>query len=163
MLFSGLLILFALVLMIALLGIGISVLVYGLIKRDRLNIRTGLIITAIPFLVFIFYLARVYGFDKFAPKPGMADIVGTYYSRDDKQNLYTLEFHKDSSFSMSKHPDLIVCSEGRYEIDWQFEDNELSFLCNFGYTTARIDRSFTSFKIEFFQLSGESIYFEKQN
>lgn len=105
-------------------------------------------------------------------KPTQSDLVGKYHiSKATVRNFsasafnkYKLEFKRDSTFELTPTPNIDVCDSGKYEVDYQFEYNEISFRCNNTVTPAHIDRHFGYYRIEFIvgdPDSGESIYFEK--
>jgi len=105
-------------------------------------------------------------------KPTQLELVGKYHiSQATVRNLsastfnkYKLEFNRDSTFELTPTPNIDICDKGKYEVDYQFDYNEISFRCNNGIMPAHIDRHYGYYRIEFIigdPDSGESIYFEK--
>ena len=65
---------------------------------------------------------------------------------------------------MTKTPYIDICDTGKYEVGYQFDNNELSIKCNQSYSTAHIESDFSGYRIEFIvddPDSGTSIFFEK--
>ncbi len=151
--------------------IGIILFIIGKFKKndDNITSKTGLKIILIPIIIITSIV--VYGFirEVFTSKPDKKDLVGRYKMSNSsfidigKEN-YKLEFFENGNFTISKTPNIDLCENGEYDVDYKFVDNEVSFKCGNGYSTARIDREFGNYKIEFIigdPDSGESIYFEK--
>ena len=145
----------------------------GLLKKDKRNstTKTGLIFMSIPIGIVAIVLLYDFSHDKFTTKPTDKELVGIYHITDASGLIpsnhyfsYRLEFRNDGTFHLSPTPNINVCETGKYSVDWQFNFNELSFLCDKGFTPAHIDRSFSGFRIEFIigdPDSGESIFFSK--
>jgi energy-coupling factor transporter transmembrane protein EcfT len=151
--------------------IGIIIFIIGKFKKNDENkiSKIGLKIVLIPITIIATIL--VYGLirEVFTSKPNKKDLVGKYEMSnssfiDNRKENYNLEFFENGNFKISKTPYIDLCENGIYDVDYEFEDNEVSLKCGNGYSTARIDREFGNYKIEFIigdPDSGESIYFEK--
>jgi hypothetical protein len=77
---------------------------------------------------------------------------------------YTLKFEPSGTYELTPIPEIEICEKGKYEVDCQYDYNELLFKCNHSGSTAHIDRGFRSYGIAFIYDDpdlGESIYFEK--
>jgi len=105
-------------------------------------------------------------------KPTQQELAGKYHiskitvANFDKSvmNKFKLEFRPDGTFELTSTPNIDVCNKGKYNVDYQFDYNEISFNCNSATTTAHIDRHWGYYRIEFIigdPDSGESIFFEK--
>ena len=151
--------------------IGIILFIIGKFKKNDFNkiSKIGLKTLLIP--IVIVSLIILYGFvwDVFSAKPNKQDLVGKYKMSNSsfldicKEN-YKLELFKNGTFSISKTPNINICKNGKYDVDYEFEGNEISFKCGNSYHMASINRGFGNYKIEFIigdPDSGESIYFEK--
>lgn len=153
--------------------IGLIILLIRLFKKDQKNftIKTGLIIISIPLTILVTYFLYIFTHDIFTKKPNEKDLVGIYHISEaggqiskNLYNSYTLEFKNDRTFYLSSTPNIDVCENGKYSVDWQFDNNEISFQCGAGITTAHIDRDFSEFRIEFSLVDrnkGKSIFFSK--
>jgi len=62
---------------------------------------------------------------------------------------YQLELKSDSTFILTQTPYISICNNGRYEIDYEYENNELAFRCDSGITPASIVNELSGFHIEF--------------
>ncbi|MWB92820.1 hypothetical protein GON26_00425 [Flavobacterium sp. GA093] len=99
-------------------------------------------------------------------KPSHKDLVGKYkivhsdYNFPNPEN-YILELKENGTFSFTKNPAISLCSNGNYELDYKFEDNEISFQCGFGWSPAHIKRNFRGFEIEFSIDENDKITYSK--
>jgi hypothetical protein len=158
--------------------LGILLIILGLFRKKKSNriLKAGLIVAGIPLSIFIAGCFISWFFTTFAMKPNQIQLVGTYHiSKANVLDLpkstfgnYKLEFRSDSTFSLTPVPNLEICQEGRYSVDYEFYYNELSFECDndshHAYYPAHIDRWLGCFRIELVRGdpdSGESIFFEK--
>ena len=172
---NGFSILFLLVilLLIVIFIVGLSLLIYGLLKKDNKNSfrKKGLIFISIPLSIYLLVLLYSFAHEMFTKKPNKKDLVGIYHISEASNLIpkklyssYTLEFKDDGTFYLSTTPGISICSDGKYSVDYQFELNEISFECNGNFTTAHIDRGFWDYRIEFIKGDPdekESIYFLK--
>ena len=122
--------------------------------------------------IFITFPIFLFSCGNFYEKPNNNDIIGAYKiskitsSQIDKNNInkYFLTLHENGEFEMTKIPILNICEKGKYELDYNYEFNELTFQCGNQFSTAHIDTNVNNYEIEFIigdPDSGESIYFEK--
>ncbi|MBF4473803.1 hypothetical protein [Flavobacterium sp. HJJ] len=134
--------------------------------------KKGIILAGIPSSIVIIFLVFNLFSEIFTRKPQTKDLVGTYHivkvtQLDFDRNTYDkykLQFFENGTFRLTPTPSIDVCQSGKYEVDYQFEYNELSLKCSNLVTSAHIDRGFGNYRIEFVigdPDSGESIYFEK--
>ena len=151
--------------------IGVILFIIGKFKKNDFNkiSKTGLKILLIPIVIISFII--IYGFiwELFSEKPNKQDLVGKYKMTNSsfldigKEN-YKLELFINGTFSISKTPRIDLCENGKYDVDYEYEGNEISFECGNSSQMASINRGFGNYKIEFIigdPDSGESIYFEK--
>ncbi len=150
--------------------IGVILFIVGKFKKEDFKMsKRGLKITLIP--IVIISIIFIYGFiwEVFSVKPNKQDLVGKYKMSNSsfldigKEN-YKLELFKNGTFSISKTPSIDLCENGKYNVDYEYEGNEISFECGNSSHMASINRGFENYKIEFIigdPDSGESIYFEK--
>jgi len=134
--------------------------------------KKGILLVGIPSsIVIVCYLFSLFS-ELFTSKPQSKDLVGTYHivkvtQLDFDKNTYDkykLQFFENGTFKLTTTPSIDICQSGKYDVDYEFEYNELSFKCEKTVTTAHIDRGFGNYRIEFVigdPDSGESIYFEK--
>jgi hypothetical protein len=153
--------------------VGLIILRIAQLKKDKEypTKKTGQILISIPLTVFAIYILYYLAHNNFTEKPTDKDLVGTYHIVDasglipsNLYNSYSLEFKEDSTFVLTRIPNVNVCENGQYSVDWELDYNEISFQCGKGFTTAHIDRGFSRFKIEFIigdPDSGQSIFFSK--
>jgi len=155
--------------------VGLILFIVGRLKKDKNNklTKAGLIIAGIPTSIVVLFLFLSLVVEIFSSKPDEEDLVGTYHIVEvtnldiDKNtyNKYKLQFTENGRFTLTPTPFIKVCESGKYQVDYEFDYNELTFQCpTTGFSTAHIAREFGNFKIEFTigdPDSGESIYFEK--
>ncbi len=134
--------------------------------------KKGLLFAGIPSSIFLVCLLISLFSELFTSKPQIKDLKGTYHIvkvtgiNFDKNTYdkYKLQFFENGSFALTTTPYIDICQNGKYSIDYEFDNNELSFDCTNLVTFAHIDRGFGNYRIEFVigdPDSGESIYFEK--
>lgn len=146
----------------------------GMQRRDDNGQLTpiGLAMVSIPPSIVVMIVLWKVCIEHLTTKPSDRDLVGTYHivkvtvPEFDEATFqrYKLQFYENGTFSLTPTPHISVCESGTYEVDYDFDLNELTFGCHGGFTTAHIDRGFGSFRIEFIvgdPDSEESIYFEK--
>lgn len=167
----SILILFAVFVLILTFVIGIVVLIFGKLRKNNNNklFNIGLKITLTPIILIATIIG--YGFirEVFTSKPDKKDLVGKYVMSDasfisNEKEKYTLQFFNSGKYKITETPNIDLCENGEYDVDYQFDGNELSFKCDGGYRIASIDRGFGGYRIQFVigdPDSGESIYFEK--
>jgi hypothetical protein len=155
--------------------IGGSLAFIGLIsKNHRSLIKTGFIIGSVPIGLLLITLFLTEVLNSFKHRPTPTELVGEYHITEvtnlkfDKSTYdqYILRFKSDSTFTLTPTPYIDVCNSGKYEVDYSFENNELTYRCGKGYISGHIDRQFGDFRIEFSvgDPDGEqSIYFGKVN
>jgi len=104
-------------------------------------------------------------------KPTKKELVGIYQivTADNgipksKFENYTLQLKNDGTFEFTQIPGINLCKKGNYELDYQFEDNEISFQCGKDWTPKHLKRKYFGFEIEFYLdiESGKSICFSKK-
>jgi len=130
------------------------------------------ILTLLLILTILFYLLG----DKYSYKPDKKDLIGEYHIvkvtrlnfNKETSNNYKLNLYSNGNFTLTKTPFIEIYGNGKYDVDYDDEYNELSLEYSMngkhGFTVAHINRTFFGYKIEFIigdPDSGESIYFEK--
>jgi len=154
---------------------GIVIFIIGRLTKDQNNQLSiaGLIIAGIPTSIVVLFLLLGLVGEIFSTKPDEEDLIGTYHIvkvtnldfDKNSYNKYKLQFTENGRFTLTPTPYIEVCESGKYQVDYKFAYNELSFECpTVGFTTAHIDRGFGNYKIEFIigdPDSRQSIYFEK--
>lgn len=134
--------------------------------------KKGLLLAGIPSSIVLVCLLFSLSSELFTSKPQTKDLIGTYHivkvtRLDFDKNTYDkykLQFYENGTFTLTKTPFIDLCQSGKYEVDYEFDSNELSLECKNLVTSAHIDRGFGNYRIEFVigdPDSGESIYFEK--
>lgn len=167
----GILIVLAVFILGSTFTIGIILFIIGKFKKNDFNkvSKIGLKTLFIPILIVLLVITYGFIWEMFSAKPNKQDLVGKYKMSNSsfygvgKEN-YKLELFKNGTFSISYIPSIDLCENGKYEVDYKFEDNEISFECGNSCHMASINRGFGNYKIEFIigdPDSGESIYFEK--
>ncbi|MFI1770161.1 hypothetical protein [Thalassobellus citreus] len=152
-----------LIILIAIIAFGIYVLIRGLIKKDTELKYWSIGIIGIPTIVILYNL-----FPNFlTKKPSDKELIGIYKIVSAENGIPKSEFDKhiltlkdDGTFEFTKTPGINLCVNGNYDLDYEFEDNELSFQCGKGWTSAHIKRKISGFEIEFFN-SKKEIRFAK--
>jgi len=152
----------------------ISFLGKGIIKFFTNNgvVKVSVILFGIPMCAVLCLLI----YDEFSNsmfvKPTQTELVGNYHISDVTVDNFSpstfknfkLKLNHDSTFELTPTPNIEVCSKGKYEVDYKFDDNEITFRCSTYITSAHIDRHYNYYRIEFIigdPDSGESIFFEK--
>ena len=153
--------------------VGASLTLIGFIsKTQKKLIKTGLMICLIAIGLVVIPLVFTSIFNSVKYKPASIDLVGEYQITEvtnlefDKTtyNRYKLVLKSDSTFTLTPIPNIEVCDSGKYEFDYSYEGNELSFRCGRSYFPGHIERRFRGLKIEFIigdPDSGQSIFFGK--
>lgn len=141
------------VILISLIGFGLYILYKGILKKDNGLKYTSLAFIGIPVIVILYNLFS----NVLTQKPTDKELVGIYKIVSAENGIpksefdeHTLNLKKDGTFEFVKTNGISLCENGNYELDYQFEDNELSFQCGQGWTSAHIKRKIFGFEIEFF-------------
>ena len=157
--YYGILFLFFLFILI----FGIWTIIKGVMFKETKYVLIGFAFILIA--ITSFYYESILNF--ITQKPTKNKIIGKYkiISSDNlipqtDFDKYRLELKKDGTFQFSHNPEINLCGNGNYDIDYKFEDNELSFQCGETWTSAHLKRKFFGFEIEFF-VSDNSICYEK--
>lgn len=150
-------------LLLFLFAIGIWNFIKGFRFKNSKFFFIGFVFISIPFTAF--YYQSILNF--ISPKLNQNEIIGKYkiVSSDNlipqsDFDKYTLEFKKDGTFQFSPNSEINLCENGNYDVDYEFEANEISFQCGEGWSPAHLKRKLFGFEIEFFA-SDNSICFEK--
>lgn len=143
---------------------------YSLLKHIRIGRKRKQLIylffITVPILFFIWKTMNHQVIDN----PSQEDLIGTYIMIQADNGIpksdyhkYVLELNADSSFNLTPTPGISLCSSGHYELDYNFEYNELSFQCGLGWTPKHIKRLVNGFEIVFYLNfdSGKNISFKK--
>lgn len=144
--------------------------IVGISKKDSSKSRIKnfiyLFIIIIPIMILFWNpITKPFKF-----KPNEKELIGKYLivkadneiPKEEFKN-YVLELNSDKTFSITPTPGIDLCESGNYELDYDFEYNELSFQCGLDWSPKHIKRKINGFEIEFFLPpdSGKSICFEK--
>ncbi|RCW89787.1 hypothetical protein [Winogradskyella arenosi] len=155
-----------LLILITIIAFGFYILFKGIIKKDN-GLKyfslalIGILLTAILYNIFPNFLTD---------KPSEKELVGIYkiVSADNgipksDYKSYTLDLKKDGTFEFTQTPGIKLCKKGNYELDYSFENNEISFQCENNWTPKHLKRKLFGFEIEFYIDfdNGKSICFEK--
>jgi hypothetical protein len=133
---------------------GIAILIHNLIQKDRKGVVLGIVISCIPLIFIGVLFVKDFIFNVIAVKPESKDLVGVYkiinaseYIEKDNFSKNTLEFYPNGTFYLTRFDGCSICEKGKYEVDYEFENNELSFECNGNFQTAKIKRNLNDFQI----------------
>jgi hypothetical protein len=158
---------------ITLFGVGFIIILIGSIRKPRFNrvTKIGMTFFSLPVIVILVGLGYEVFHNIISTKPDEQDIVGTYQISDDsgllkghKLNKFKLVLKQDYTYTFTPIPMISICQEGKYELDYQFKLNELTFRCENGLIPAHLNRELGGFTIEFVigdPDGGESIHFKK--
>ncbi|MFH6944947.1 hypothetical protein [Flavobacterium sp. FlaQc-50] len=157
-------------LILFIIGLGFFPGLFFLLKKNTR--RKGLILIKTSSIIVIAFLLFGLFSGLFTSKPKTKDLVGKYHIvkvtrlNIDKNTYdkYKLQLYENGTFKLTTTPSIDICQNGKYEVDYEFEYNELSLECPNLFTSAHIDRGLGNYRIEFIigdPDSGESIYFEK--
>ncbi len=152
---------------------GLYIIIRNYLKKDQPESMTLKGYTAAGISAGIFLIVFLYhvSFEAFAFKPTAEEMVGKYQiarvtglpiKKSEYQN-YNLELKSDRRFFLDKTPYIEVCESGLYEVDYQFENNEISWQCGNGFSMTHISRGFFGYQIEFIVDPDirQSIFFRK--
>jgi hypothetical protein len=139
--------------LIAIITFGIYILYKGIIKKDKGLKYLSLAFIGIPLIVFLYNL-----FPNFLTNnPTEKELVGMYkiVSADNgipksEYEKYTLNLKKDGTFEFTKTAGINLCEQGNYELDYAFENNEISFKCGNKWHPKHLKRNIFGYEIEFF-------------
>lgn len=150
-----------LIISITIIGLGIYTLFKGIKKRDNGLKLTSSALIGIPLIVILYNLFP----NVLTEKPTEKDLIGIYKIVSAENEIsesefdkHTLNLKKNGTFEFVKTTGINLCENGNYELDYEFENNELSFQCGQGWTSAHIKRKITGFEIEFFNNESEIRY-----
>lgn len=144
--------------------VGSIVMITGKLKKNKKDLRIGFILFLIPILVCSSVLIYNLALEKFGVKPTKIDLVGNYILTSSCASKFgdaNLRLYENGEFEKSYMSNHGLCEKGKYSL----YDDEVWFRCDNHSSVAKIDRSFTDFKIKFIignnPNSGENIIFEK--
>jgi hypothetical protein len=137
--------LFLFIILIAIIVFGLYILIRGITKKDRELKYWSIAFIGIPTIVILYNLFP----DFLTKKPSEKELIGTYKIVSSENGIQKSEFDKhvlnlkeDGTFEFTQTSGINLCEKGNYDLDYEFENNELSFQCGQGWTSAHIKRKY---------------------